>query len=451
MGFYTLRIDRGMGEAIILRRFSVEIHGLPPSFLSIFLYMKYVYICFVMIKTYQYRLYPNKKLTKILNDQIELCRRLYNAGLTERKEAYRLSQTSLTYNLQQNELPAVKSDNPEYNDIHSQVLCDVLDRLDKAYKGFFNRVKSKDRKGKKAGFPRYKSRGKYNSITYPQLGFKLIHKNSSSKKGILQLSKIGYIKVIVSRDITGGEIKTCTVKRDKAGDWLATFTIEFPDVIPKIDKSENQPESITGVDVGINKLAVLSNGIEIDNPKLINRYEKGIKTLQKQNKIRKKLAKKHRKIANARKDNLHKASNEIVNSGDIIVLDDLNIKGMVQNHNLAKSISDGSWSKLIDMCTYKVANAGKYIEFVNPGGTSQICSSCGVVVKKDLSVRIHSHNNCGLIMDMDLNAALNIREKYIRDVWNSLIKENKKPAEISTTAYHKDMQVESMKQEAPML
>ncbi|MCL5964142.1 MAG: helix-turn-helix domain-containing protein, partial [Candidatus Thermoplasmatota archaeon] len=172
-----------------------------------------------MIKTYQYRLYPNKKLTKILNDQIELCRRLYNAGLTERKEAYRLSQTSLTYNLQQNELPAVKSDNPEYNDIHSQVLCDVLDRLDKAYKGFFNRVKSKGRKGKKAGFPRYKSRGKYNSITYPQLGFKLIHKKSSSKKGILQLSKIGYIKVIVSRDITGGEIKTCTVKRDKAGDW----------------------------------------------------------------------------------------------------------------------------------------------------------------------------------------------------------------------------------------
>ncbi len=198
------------------------------------------------------------------------------------------------------------------------------------------------------------------------------------------------------------------------------------------------------------------------NPKLINRYEKGIKTLQKQlsrtkkhsynrNKIRKKLAKKHRKIANTRKDNLHKAYNEIVNSGDIIVLDDLNIKGMVQNHNLAKSISDGSWSKLIDMCTYKVANAGKYIEFVNPGGTSQICSSCGVVVKKDLSVRIHSHNNCGLVMDMNLNAALNIREKYIRDVWNSLIKENKKPAEISTTAYHKDMQVESMKQEAPML
>ncbi len=171
-----------MGEAIILRRFSVEIHGLPPSFLSIFLYMKYVYICFVMIKTYQYRLYPNKKLTKILNDQIELCRRLYNAGLTERKEAYRLSQTSLTYNLQQNELPAVKSDNPEYNDIHSQVSQDALKHLDKAFKNYYNRVKNKGRKGKKAGFPRYKSKDRYNSITYPQSGFKLIHKNRSSKK-----------------------------------------------------------------------------------------------------------------------------------------------------------------------------------------------------------------------------------------------------------------------------
>ncbi len=133
-------------------------------------------------------------------------------------------------------------------------------------------------------------------------------------------------------------------------------------------------------------------------------------------KIRKKLSKKQRKLANARKDSLHKASNEIVESGNIIVFEDLNIQGMVQNHNLAKSISDSSWSKLIDMCIYKAENAGKYIEFVNPRGTSQLCSRCGAVVKKDLSVRIHSCNNCGLVMDRDLNAALNIRGRYIRHV-----------------------------------
>ena len=321
-----------------------------------------------MIRTYQYRLYPNKKTTKNLNYQLELCRQLYNAALIERKEAYRLLHTSLNYKSQANELPTVKLENPEFNDVHSQVLQDALKRVDNAFKLFFNRAKSKDRKGKKAGFPRHKSRERYNSITYPQSGFKLIHKSktNSSKKGILQLSKIGDIKTIISRDIIGGEIKTCTVKRDKAGDWFASFTVELPDTVKK-PLEQIKEEDIIGVDVGINKLAVLTDGIEvkeIENPKLIAKYEKGIKTLQKQlsrtkkrsynrNKIRKKVAKKQRKLANARKDNLHKASNQIVESGNIIVFEDLNVQGMVQNHNLAKSISDGSWSKLIDMCTHK--------------------------------------------------------------------------------------------------
>ena len=214
-----------------------------------------------MNRTYQFRLYPNKKTTKTLNYQIELCRQLYNNALTERKEAYRLSRTSLTYYDQVNELPAVKSDNPEYKNIHSQVLCDVPNRLDKAYKNFFNRVKSK---GKKDGFPRYKSKHRYNSITYPQSGFKLIHKskNPSSKKGVLHLSKIGDIKVVISRDIIDGKIKTCTVKRDKAGDWFATFTVELPDVV-KIPIEQIKEQDIIGVDVGINKLAVLTDGMEV--------------------------------------------------------------------------------------------------------------------------------------------------------------------------------------------
>ena len=404
-----------------------------------------------MIRTYRYRLYPNKKTIKILNYQLELCRQLYNAALTERKEAYRLSHPPLNYYQQQSELPALKSENPEFNNVHSQPLQDALKRVDKAFKLFFNRTKNKDRKGKKAGFPRHKSKERYNSITYPQSGFKLIHKSKSTNKGILHLSKIGDIKIIISKDIIEGKIKTCTVKRDKTGDWFATFTVELPDVVPK-PIEQIKEENIIGVDVGINKLAVLSNGIEINNPKLIAKYEKGIKILQKQlsrtkkhsynrNKIRKKLAKKQRKLANARKDNLHKASNEIVKSGDIIVFEELNVQGMVQNHNLAKSITDSSWSKLIDMCKYKAENAGKYIEFVNPRDTSQLCSRCGAIVKKDLSVRIHSCNNCGLVIDRDFNAALNIREKYIRHVWNSV----KKPAEILTTTQINE-QVGTMKQ-----
>ena len=283
---------------------------------------------------------------------------------------------------------------------------------------------------RKPGFPRHKSRDNYNSITYPQSGFKLIHKSKSTNKGILQLSKIDDIKTIISREIPVGDIKTCTVKRNKIGQWYVDLTVEFPDAV-KIPLEQIKEEEIIGVDVGINKLAVLSNGVEIENPKLIAKYEKGIKTLQtllskskkhsyNRAKIRKKLAKKQLKLANTRKDSLHKESNQIVKSGNIIVFEDLNVQGMVQNHNLAKSISDSSWSKLMDMCDYKAENAGKYIEFVNPRDTSQLCSRCGAVVKKDLSIRIHSCNNCGLVMDRDLNAALNIREKYIRHVWNSV-------------------------------
>ncbi len=305
---------------------------------------------------------------------------------------------------------------------------------------------------RKPGFPRHKSRDNYNSITYPQSGFKLIHKSKSTNKGILQLSKIGDIKTIISREIPVGDIKTCTVKRNKIGQWYVDLTVELPDVV-KIPLEQIKEEEIIGVDVGINKLAVLSNGVEIENPKLIAKYEKGIKTLQKllsrtkkhsynRAKIRKKLAKKQRKLANARKDNLHKASNGIVESENIIVFEDLNVQGMVQNHNLAKSISDGSWGKLMDMCVYKAENAGKYIEFVNPRDTSQLCSRCGAVVKKDLSIRIHSCNNCGLVMDRDLNAALNIREKYIRHVWNSV----KMPVDVLTST-HLNEQAGTMKQE----
>ncbi|MCL5963078.1 MAG: transposase [Candidatus Thermoplasmatota archaeon] len=405
-----------------------------------------------MIRTYQYRIYPNKKTTKILNYTIELCRQLYNAALTERKEAYRSSQISLNYYSQTKELPATKLENPELNDVYSQVLCDVVKRLDNAYNLFFNRVKSKNRMGKKAGFPRHKSRDNYNSITYPQSGFKLIHKSKSTNKGILQLSKIGDIKTIISREITDGDIKTCTVKRNKIGQWYVDLTVEFPDAV-KIPLEQIKEEEIIGVDVGINKLAVLSNGVEIENPKLIAKYEKGIKTLQtllskskkhsyNRAKIRKKLAKKQLKLANTRKDSLHKESNQIVKSGNIIVFEDLNVQGMVQNHNLAKSISDASWSKLMDMCDYKAENAGKCTQFVDPRDTSQLCSRCGAAVKKDLSIRIHSCNNCGLTIDRDLNAALNIRERYMRLAWNSV----KMPVDAPTTA-HSIEQVGAMKQE----
>ena len=394
-----------------------------------------------MIRTYEYRLYPNKTTINILNYQLELCRQLYNAALTERKEAYRLSHPPLNYYQQQNELPALKSENPEFKNVHSQPLCNVLKRLDNVFNNYYTRRKKGGRK--KAGFPRYKSYGQYRSLTYTQSGFKI-------EGNKLVLSKIGSIKIIMSRELIG-TIKTCTIKRDKVGDWFAYFTVELPDVIPK-SLEQIKEQDIIGVDLGINKLAVLSNGVEIENPKLMKKTEESIKIAQRELSKKKKgsknrlnakqrMAKRQRKLARERKDNLQKAANQIVKSGDIIVFEKLNVQGMTQNHNLAKGIYDASWSKLGNICTYKAESAGKYVEFVDPKGTSQLCSRCGTVVKKDLSVRIHSCNNCGLVMNRDLNAALNIREKYIRHVWNSV----KKPVETPTST-HLNEHVGTMKQ-----
>ena len=360
------------------------------------------------MKSFKYRLYPTRKQEQLLINTLNTCRHTYNDALEQRKEAYQNTQKTLTYNQQANNL--AKNKNHYQSQVYSQVLQNVLKRLDKSYKRFFDRCKQGT---KKAGFPRFKSFNRYRSFTYPQLGFRI---TSNNKR--VELSKIGCVKMVYSRPILG-DIKTCQVVRD-VDHWYVIFAcdIEQEFII------HSNPGSVVGIDVGIKTLCALSTGETIENPKFLKKTEhslartqrtfsrKPTKTSNRRNKQRIKVARLHRKIRFQRDDYLHKASSCLAKSFETIVFEDLTVSNMVKNHKLAKSISDCSWNKLVQYTTYKAESAGGKVELVNPKNTSQLCSSCGSMVRKDLSVRIHKCPCCGDVEDRDLNASKNILNRY---------------------------------------
>ncbi len=370
-------------------------------------------------QAYTFRLYPTRKQQERLQWTLDRARELYNAALQERRDAYRMVGKSITYYDQANQLPEIKQDREEYQDIHSQILQDVLHKADKAFKAFFARCK----RGNTPGFPRYKGRNQFDSFTYPQGGYSLTHDSR------VCLSKIGSIKVKVHRAIKG-TIKTCTIKRE-CECWYVVFACEV----------EHEPLEVSdeavGIDLGLMHFATLSDGSTIENPRYYRKAEKKLERLQhtlsrkkrgsnRRKKAVKQVAKVHRKVANQRKDFLHKASRTLANSYGLIVFEELHpahmskrpkpkqdedgtylTNGASIKGGLNKSIVDAGWNMFVDFCTYKAANAGRTVLQVNPKYTSQICSGCGTVKKKTLEERWHSCE-CGVELDRDHNAALNI-------------------------------------------
>ena len=352
------------------------------------------------MKAFRYRIYPTAKQEKALSQTLDTCRFLYNDALDSRIQCYKQGKSISAFDL----MKVLAGQHNDYQkQVHSQVLQDALKRLDKAYQNFFRRVK--EGKGK-VGFPRFKNKDRYHSFTYPQSGFRL---TNDCKR--ITLSKIGDIKLKYSRAVEG-KIKTCTVLRD-VDQWFVILTCENE----VIKFKNNKPE--VGIDVGITSLAVLSDGTVIDNPRTLKHSEKKLAKEQRRlsrrikgsnNREQQKIevAKVHRRIRRQRSDFLHKLSTNFVNNYGIITFEDLNIKGMLKNHCLAKHISDASWNQLISLTQNKAESAGSEVRLVNPRGTSQKCSQCGKTVKKTLAERTHKCPYCGLVMDRDLNASLNI-------------------------------------------
>lgn len=354
-----------------------------------------------MQKAYKYRLYPSHAQVTRLEQTLALCCELYNAALQERRDAWRIRRTSLNYHAQAIQLPEIKTIRPELGAVHSQVLQEVLQRLEKAFAAFFRRLSH----GEKPGLPRFRARSRYHSITYPQSGFGIEH-------GKLRLSKIGQLKIKLHRPMKG-KVKRLTITRSSTGKWYACFTVECA--------AEPLPATgaMTGVDLGLKAFAVLSNGQPIANPKFFRAEEKRLAKAQRKlsaarkgsperRQRRQAVAQIHERIANQRSNFAHQESRKLVNRYGFIAFENLNIGGMLKNHRLAKSIADAAWSQLVQFTTYKAESAGRGVVQVNPRHTSQRCSGCGEMVEKDLSVRLHSCAGCGLTIDRDHNAAINI-------------------------------------------
>jgi putative transposase len=356
------------------------------------------------MKAYKFKLKMNQRFAANCEQTLDLCRELYNAALQERREAYRVQKISLNFHSQAIQLPEIKLIRDDLEAIHSQVLQDTLRKLSKAFDAFFRRLKTIE----KAGFPRFKGKDRYHSFTYPQSGFKLV----SNK---LTLSKIGSVRLRLSRPIEG-KIKTCSIKKQVDG-WFVIFSVEENQsrYFPKTGVS-------CGIDVGLENFATLSTGGVKENPRFFRQAEKALKLQQRQvskKKLRganrkkavRLLGKKHLKIANQRKDFFHKTSLQLIREFDEIAVEDLNIKGLVKNHHLAKSISDASWGTFISILENKAANAGRRVWKVPAAFTSQDCSQCGDRVKKSLAIREHRCIACGFVVHRDVNAAINISAK----------------------------------------
>ena len=347
-----------------------------------------------MRKTFKYRLYPTKLQTSKMNNILEQTRWVYNETLALRKNAWESEKKSISLYASQKELTSWIFNKPELKAVQSQVLQNVQVRVDLAFKAFWSRCKA----GENPGFPRFKGKGWYHSITYPQSGFRL-HPDG------VYLSKIDRVKIILHRPIEG-TIKTCTVKKTPTGKWYVYFSCETekPKPLPKTDK-------IVGVDMGLLTYVQCSDGSKIDKPRFFKEGQKALAQIQSrvQNSTnRHSEALIHERIKNKREDFCHKTSKKLVDRYDFIAHEKLDVKNMLEQKKYSKSIADAAWSTLIQYMTAKAENAGRVIVAVDPRGTSQRCSQCGAIVPKAIEVRIHNCPHCGFKTGRDLNSALEI-------------------------------------------
>lgn len=346
--------------------------------------------------TYKYRLYPTPKQVEFLNGQLADAADLYNCALQERIGAWRTCRKSINYYDQCKQLPQMRAEGL-IKLVNAQCAQDVLRRVDKTFKAFFARVK----RGQKAGFPRYRSVRRYDSITFPQYprGCKLNGK-------MLRIQGAGEIKVKLHRPVQG-RIKTVTIKRE-VRHWYVCFSVVMdPSPLPESQRD-------IGIDVGLNSFAALSDGAEIDNPRHQKAALRKLRVAQRRVARRKKgsnrrrkavamLAAIHQKIFNQRSDFQHKLSRWLIDCYGLIGIEALNIKGLSRGR-LARSVHDAAWDSFFQKLAYKAECAGRELVKVDARGTSQTCL-CGVAVGKTLTDRWHDCSACGLSAPRDVVSA----------------------------------------------
>jgi putative transposase len=366
------------------------------------------------IKIYQYRLYPTRKQTLMLEEWLSLCCEVYNAALDERKSAYRIAGVSLSYEDQSRELPGCKEVRPELANVPSQVLQDVVKRVDLAFDAFFRRLEN----GETPGHPRFKSRFRYHSLTFKQYGnsFKVLE-GGKKNRGTLVLAKLGHVKMVMHRAIKGIP-KTAIVKRTPTGNWYVSISVELSEQEVQA-KGLPVSEEKVGIDVGLKTFAYLSTGEEIANPRFFRTEEAALARAQRKlakapkgtkERVhkRKVVARIHERIANRRKTFIEQEVSKLIQRFDLLAVEALVVRNMVKNPKLAKSIVDASWSLFFKHLQTKAEEARRQVVRVNPAYTSQTCSICGYRQPMPLSVRVYDCPQCGMVIHRDHNGSLNI-------------------------------------------
>jgi putative transposase len=351
--------------------------------------------------TFRYRLYPSRRQAAALDAQVDEACRLYNAALQERRDAWKLTRHSVGYYQQANQLKAIRADG-SLALANFSACQDVLRRVDKTFKAFFARVK----RGGRPGYPRFKPRQRYNSLTFPSYGDGC----RLREDGRLYLQGVGDLKVKLHRPVEG-RIKTVSVKRE-AGRWYVLFSCQV-----EASPLPPSPEAV-GIDVGLAAFATLSDGSEIANPRHARSAQSKLRVAQRRVARRHKggsgrrkavrlLQKAQAHIKHRRADFHHKEARALVNRYGLIVVEDLDVKGLAAGM-LARSVHDAGWGAFLDKIAYKAESAGRVLLRVNPNGTTQTCSGCGEHVPKTLAQRQHRCPSCGIDIGRDLNAAKNI-------------------------------------------
>ncbi|AFZ59132.1 IS200/IS605 family element transposase accessory protein TnpB [Anabaena cylindrica FACHB-243] len=369
-------------------------------------------------KAVQVRIYPSKEQETQLAQSFGCARWWWNYALNKSVETYKETGKGLSRAALNAFLPALKKsdDTIWLADCYSQILQATTLNLTTAYKNFFD---------KRAGFPKFKSKHGKQSIQYPQ--------NVKIVDGHVKLpGNIGIVKAKIHRPIEG-KIKTVTISKTPSGKYLASILTEVEGVSTPLNTSENTTISegkIYGIDLGLKHFAVVTDGENVskyENPKHLAKHEKNLKRKQKKlarkqkgsksrNRYRKVVAKVYERVSNSRQDFLHKLSYKLVSDSQAVIVENLNVKGMVRNHNLAKSISDAGWGTFTNFLAYKLERkGGKLVEIDRWFPSSRLCSHCFYQVSDmPLSVREWTCPHCGTHHDRDGNAAINIRAEGIR-------------------------------------
>lgn len=353
-----------------------------------------------ILKGFKFRIYPNTEQEILLSKHFGCSRFVFNYFLNQRKDEYLLNKKSLTYYDNANMLTLLKKQEETkwLSEVNSQSLQHALKHLDTSYSRFFKKMSE---------FPKFKSKHAKQSFKIP--ANIIIHDN----KLIIPKFKEG-IKITQHRDLNGS-IKSCVVSKTSTGKYFVSILVETT-ITPK-----EKTGAVVGIDLGLKDLLITSDGNKYINNKFTNKYKDKLKLAQQHlsrkqkgsnryEKQRRKVALIHEKIVNSRLDNLHKITSGLISDYDIICLETLNVKGMVKNHKLSKSIQDASWGELVRQLEYKAKWNDKIISKVDRFfPSSKTCSSCGYI-KNNLTLkdREFTCSSCGESHDRDINASKNI-------------------------------------------